>query len=200
MEDEVTFRTSVGGYRKDEVLEYIETMNDKIFSMKKERESEAADFLARIQDLEALLRQEAANSLQLAEEQKADLEAMKARNESLHAKLSEMEEKWKAANQECEKVKGEKHALKEKLGREILRLRAENQMLAEKLNEAEKNVGSAADYETVRNVVSEVQYKIAEYVNIINKTQQSLAETYQGMNGIKKKIASQMEKEAKQHD
>jgi len=30
---------------------------------------------------------------------------------------------------------------------------------------------------------------------VINKTQQSLAETYQGMNGIKKKLAAKMTKE-----
>ena len=36
--------------------------------------------------------------------------------------------------------------------------------------------------------------KITEYVNIINKTQESLGETYQRMNGIKKKIAQEIEK------
>ena len=53
----------------------------------------------------------------------------------------------------------------------------------------------SGNHEVVHQAVSEVQYKIAEYVNVINKTQQSLAETYQGMNGIKKKLAAKMTKE-----
>lgn len=44
----------------------------------------------------------------------------------------------------------------------------------------------------MRSAVSEVQYKIAEYVNVLNKTQQKLAETYQSMNGIKKRVADKI--------
>ena len=33
MGDELEFRTAVGGYRKDDVLEYVESMNDKLFQM-----------------------------------------------------------------------------------------------------------------------------------------------------------------------
>ena len=32
MENEITFRTSVGGYRRDEVIEYVESMNEQIFA------------------------------------------------------------------------------------------------------------------------------------------------------------------------
>ena len=95
------------------------------------------------------------------------------------------------------RLEAEKRILREKLGKEVLKLRAENQELKEKLQEAERNIGSEADYEGVRNAVSEVQYKIAEYVNTINKTQQSLADTYQKMNEIKKKVAEQMENNKK---
>ena len=35
MENEITFRTSVGGYRRDEVIEYVESMNEQIFCLKK---------------------------------------------------------------------------------------------------------------------------------------------------------------------
>ena len=38
MENEITFRTSVGGYRRDEVIEYVESMNEQIFCLKKESE------------------------------------------------------------------------------------------------------------------------------------------------------------------
>ncbi len=106
-----------------------------------------------------------------------------------------METKWKDAYEEYVRTDNEKQMLKDKLAREILRLRGENQTLREKWKEAERQIGSQADYEAVHQAVSEVQYKIAEYVNVINKTQQSLAETYQGMNGIKKKLAAKMTKE-----
>ena len=86
----------------------------------------------------------------------------------------------------------EKCLLKDKLAREILRLRGENQTLAGKMEGSRAPDWSQADYEAVHNAVSEVQYKIAEYVNAINKTQQSLADTYQGMNSIKKKLAAKM--------
>ena len=35
MENEITFRTSVGGYRRDEVIEYVESMNEQIFCLKR---------------------------------------------------------------------------------------------------------------------------------------------------------------------
>lgn len=194
MADEITFRTSVGGYKKDEVLEYVETMNDTIFNLKREKDTEASTYQAKIRELEALLNQETANSLQLAKQQREEFETLQAENEKLKTETKELEEKYKAANQECAKIKGEKQKLKEKLGREILRLRAENKVLAKKLDEAERNANLTADYEAVHHVVSEVQYKIAEYVNVLNKTHQNLAEAYQSMNGMKKKLAIQMEK------
>lgn len=122
---------------------------------------------------------------------------MKQKMQKLEEDLEKLEEQYKAAHSDVARLEAEKRVLKEKLGREVLRLRTENQDLKEKLQEAERNIGSEADYEGVRNAVSEVQYKIAEYVNIINKTQQSLGETYQKMNGIKKKVAEQMEKNKK---
>lgn len=207
MADEITFRTSVGGYKKDDVLEYMEGMEDKIFSIQKGHEAETASYQAKIRELEAILKQETANSLQLAEQQTGELKALKteaensrAENEKLLAQVEELTEKLKAVSQECSKAKKERHILKEKLGREILRLRAENKMLTKKLEEAQTKPSPKTDYETVRSIVSEVQYKIAEYVNIINKTQQSLADTYQDMNTIKKKIASEIKKEEEQKE
>ena len=155
MGEELEFRTAVGGYKKDDVLEYVENMNDKLSQMSRAHEEETKRYQSRIQELEELLRQEEENSAALAEDQDKRLEG---------------------------------------LAREILRLREENKVLREKLEKAEGNIGSRADYEGVRSAVSEVQYKIAEYVNVLNKTQQKLAATYQEMNGIKKKIADQLEK------
>lgn len=160
--------------------------------MKKEREEEAAGYQARIQELEALLRQEETNSSQLAEEQSRKLQRLEGENQRLQEDLDKMEAKWKSAYEEYVRTDNEKCLLKDKLAREILRLRGENQTLREKWKEAERQIGSQADYEAVHNAVSEVQYKIAEYVNAINKTQQSLADTYQGMNSIKKKLAAKM--------
>ena len=190
MENEITFRTSVGGYRRDEVIEYVESMNEQIFCLKKESEEAAANYKARIHELETLLVQKEANEATLIEENGAKLEEYETENAKLKEDLEKLEEQYKAVHSDVAR-------LKEKLGREVLRLRTENQDLKEKLQEAERNIGSEADYEGVRDAVSEVQYKIAEYVNIINKTQQSLGETYQKMNGIKKKVAEQMEKNKK---
>lgn len=192
MEQEVNFRSSVGGYKKDDVIEYVENTNEEIFRMKKEREEEAVGYQARIQELEALLRQEETNSSQLAEEQSRKLQRLEGENQRLQEDLDKMEAKWKSAYEEYVRTDNEKCLLKDKLAREILRLRGENQTLREKWKEAERQIGSQADYEAVHNAVSEVQYKIAEYVNAINKTQQSLADTYQGMNSIKKKLAAKM--------
>lgn len=197
MENEITFRTSVGGYRRDEVIEYVESMNEQIFCLKKESEEAAAKYKARIHELETFLVQKEANEAALIEENGVKLEKYETENAKLEEDLEKLEEQYKAAHSDVARLEAEKRVLKEKLGREVLRLRTENQDLKEKLQEAERNIGSEADYEGVRNAVSEVQYKIAEYVNIINKTQQSLGETYQKMNGIKKKVAEQMEKNKK---
>lgn len=198
MEDEITFRTSVGGYRKDEVMEYVENMNDQIFRMKKESGEDAARYQAKIQELESVLKQEEVNSLQISEDSRKKQQDLEEENAQLKEQLRELEAKLEKTREEQAESQKEKEILKEKLAREILRLRSENKKLTEKWQEAERNVGSRADYEAVRSVVSEVQYKIAEYVNVINKTQQSLADTYQSMNGIKKKISAQMEKEENQ--
>ncbi len=197
MENEITFRTSVGGYRRDEVIEYVESMNEQIFLMTKEHEEEVSNYKSRVKELEGLLKQEETNEAALVEEKGAKLEACEAENVKLKEDLEKLEGQYKAVHSDVVRLEAERRILKEKLGREVLRLRTENQELKEKLQEAERNIGSEADYEGVRDAVSEVQYKIAEYVNIINKTQQSLAETYQQMNGIKKKVAEQLENNKK---
>ena len=178
---ELEFRTAVGGYKKDDVLEYVENMNDKLDQMTRDHEEETKRYQSRIRELEEQLKQEETNSAVLAEDQDKRLEGL-------------AEEKQKFAQQEYLKTEQMKNMIKDKLAREILRLREENKELKEKLEEAEGNIGSKADYEGVRSAVSEVQYKIAEYVNVLNKTQQKLAGTYQDMNSIKKRIAEQIEK------
>lgn len=202
MGDEMTFRTAVGGYRKDEVLEYVENMNDKLYHMKKSREEEVQNYQSRIRELEALLQKENLRSSELNETQMERIRILEGENaaqkeESARQKeeLEKMEARWKASVQDCAKLETERDMLKEKLGREILRLRNENQKLTKRAEDAEKQAGCRDDYEAVRDVVSEVQYKIAEYVNVINKTQQSLAASYQSMNGIKKKIAEKLDSE-----
>lgn len=194
MGEELEFRTAVGGYKKDDVLEYVENMNDKLSQMSRAHEEETKRYQSRIQELEELLRQEEENSAALAEDQDKRLEGLARENSRLQDALTMAEEKQKFTQQEYLKAKQMKNAIKDKLAREILRLREENKVLREKLEKAEGNIGSRADYEGVRSAVSEVQYKIAEYVNVLNKTQQKLAATYQEMNGIKKKIADQLEK------
>ena len=92
MEQEVNFRSSVGGYKKDDVIEYVENTNEEIFRMKKEREEEAAGYQARIQELEALLRQEETNSSQLAEEQSRKLQRLEGENQRLQEDLDKMED------------------------------------------------------------------------------------------------------------
>ena len=194
MGEELEFRTAVGGYKKDDVLEYVENMNDKLSQMSRAHEEETKRYQSRIQELEELLRQEEENSAALAEDQDKRLEGLARENSRLQDALTMAEEKQKFTQQEYLKAEQMKNAMKDKLAREILRLREENKVLREKLEKAEGNIGSRADYEGVRSAVSEVQYKIAEYVNVLNKTQQKLAATYQEMNGIKKKIADQLEK------
>lgn len=194
MGEELEFRTAVGGYKKDDVLEYVENMNDKLSQMSRAHEEETKRYQSRIQELEELLRQEEENSAALAEDQDKRLEGLARENSRLQDALTMAEEKQKFTQQEYLKAEQMKNAIKDKLAREILRLWEENKVLREKLEKAEGNIGSRADYEGVRSAVSEVQYKIAEYVNVLNKTQQKLAATYQEMNGIKKKIADQLEK------
>ena len=194
MGEELEFRTAVGGYKKDDVLEYVENMNDKLSQMSRAHEEETKRYQSRIQELEELLRQEEENSAALAEDQDKRLEGLARENSRLQDALTMAEEKQKFTQQEYLKAEQMKNAIKDKLAREILRLREENKVLREKLEKAEGNIGSRADYEGVRSAVSEVQYKIAEYVNVLNKTQQKLAATYHEMNGIKKKIADQLEK------
>lgn len=202
MGDEMTFRTAVGGYRKDEVLEYVENMNDKLYHMKKSREEEVQNYQSRIRELEALLQRENLRSSELNETQMERIRILEEENAAQKEEcarqkeeLEKMEARWKSSVQDCAKMETERDMLKEKLGREILRLRNENQKLTKRAEDAEKQAGCRDDYEAVRDVVSEVQYKIAEYVNVINKTQQSLAASYQSMNGIKKKIAEKLDSE-----
>ena len=194
MGEELEFRTAVGGYKKDDVLEYVENMNDKLDQMTRAHEEETKGYQDRIRELEDLLKQEEENSAVLSEEQDKRLEGLAKENSRLQDELAVAEEKLKITQQDYLKTEQMKNLIKDKLAREILRLREENKTLKERLEEAEENIGSKADYEGVRSAVSEVQYKIAEYVNILNKTQQKLAGTYQDMNSIKKRIAEQIEK------
>ena len=174
---ELEFRTAVGGYKKDDVLEYVENMNDKLDQMTRDHEEETKRYQSRIRELEEQLKQEETNSAVLAEDQDKRLEGLAKENSRLQDALALAEEKQKFAQQEYLKTEQMKNMIKDKLAREILRLREENKELKEKLEEAEGNIGSKADYEGVRSAVSEVQYKIAEYVNVLNKTQQKLAGT-----------------------
>ena len=194
MGPELEFRTAVGAYKKDDVLEYVENMNDKLDQMTRAHEEETKGYQDRIRELEDLLKQEEENSAVLSEEQDKRLEGLAKENSRLQDELAIAEEKLKITQQDYLKTEQMKNLIKDKLAREILRLREENKTLKERLEEAEENIGSKADYEGVRSAVSEVQYKIAEYVNILNKTQQKLAGTYQDMNSIKKRIAEQIEK------
>ena len=200
MENELTFRTAVGGYRKDEVLEYVENMNDKIYHMKKAQEEEVQRYQSRTTELETLLHQEAQKSAELNETQtrricelEEETAGQKEENAGLKEELDRMEQRWRESVQDCGKLETERNMLREKLGREILRLRDENRKLLNRAEAAEKKAGCREDYEAVRDVLTNVQYKIAEYVNVINKTQQSLATSYQSMNGIKKKITAKLE-------
>lgn len=204
MENELTFRTSVGGYRKDEVMEYVENLNDEMFHMKKTYEDEIGKLRVKVQELETLLQQSESNASRLSEEQSARIEKLEGENadlkETLDAttkELGEVKIQYQKAQTQRDKEALEKQSIKEKLAKEILRLRAENQVIRENWKDAENRAGCKEDYEAVREAVSEAQFKVTEYVNIINKTQESLGETYQRMNGIKKKIAQEIEKATK---
>lgn len=204
MENELTFRTAVGGYRKDEVMEYVENLNDEMFRMKKEYEDELVKLRLKVQELESLLQQEETNSSALAGEQHEKIKNLEEENSSLKdnlektaGDLEQIKVQCKEAEADRDREAEEKQNIKEKLAKEILRLRAENKVLRENWKDAEKRAGCKEDYEAVREVVSEAQFKITEYVNIINKTQESLGETYQQMNGIKRKISEEIEKATK---
>lgn len=204
MENELTFRTAVGGYRKDEVMEYVENLNDEMFRMKKEYEDELVKLRLKVQELESLLQQEETNSSALAGEQHEKSKNLEEENSSLKdnlektaGDLEQIKVQCKEAEADRDREAEEKQNIKEKLAKEILRLRAENKVLRENWKDAEKRAGCKEDYEAVREVVSEAQFKITEYVNIINKTQESLGETYQQMNGIKRKISEEIEKATK---
>lgn len=204
MENELTFRTSVGGYRKDEVMEYVENLNDEMFHMKKTYEDEIGKLRVKVQELETLLQQSESNASRLAEEQSARIEKLEEENadlkdnlDTITRELGEVKIQYQKAQTQRDKEALEKQSIKEKLAKEILRLRAENQVIRENWKDAENRAGCKEDYEAVREAVSEAQFKITEYVNIINKTQESLGETYQRMNGIKKKIAQEIEKATK---
>lgn len=204
MENELTFRTAVGGYRKDEVMEYVENLNDEMFCMKKEYEDELVKLRLKVQELESLLQQEETNSSVLVGEQHEKIKNLEEENSSLKenlektaGELEQVKVQCKEAETDRDREAEEKQNIKEKLAKEILRLRAENKVLRENWKDAEKRAGCKEDYEAVREVVSEAQFKITEYVNIINKTQESLGESYQKMNGIKKKIAEEIEKATK---
>ena len=48
---ELEFRTAVGGYKKDDVLEYVENMNDKLDQMTRAHEEETKGYQNRIKEL-----------------------------------------------------------------------------------------------------------------------------------------------------
>lgn len=116
MENEITFRTSVGGYRRDEVIEYVESMNEQIFCLKKESEEAAANYKARIHELETLLVQKEANEATLIEENGAKLEEYETENAKLKEDLEKLEEQYKAVHSDVARLEAEKRVLKEKLG------------------------------------------------------------------------------------
>ena len=100
MENELTFRTAVGGYRKDEVMEYVENLNDEMFRMKKEYEDELVKLRLKVQELESLLQQEETNSSVLVGEQ--------------HEKIKNLEEENSSLKENLEKTAGE---LEQEIGR-----------------------------------------------------------------------------------
>ncbi len=115
MENEITFKTSVGGYRRDEVIEYVESMNEKIFYMKKEHEDAVANYKVRIKELEDLLKQGEINEAALMEEKGAKLEACETENTKLREELEKLEEQYKVVRSDVTKLEAEKRILKDKL-------------------------------------------------------------------------------------
>lgn len=194
MAEDVTFRSAMRGYKKEDVLEYVENTKDELFRLKKDSEEEKKRLQDRIDELERILEQEEVKQKAFLEQKQEEAEKLEKENETLKKNLSSLEEIVTELRENYRKEEAEKKKIQNKLGREVLRQRSENQKLQKLLQEAEKNVGTRAEYEEVRDVVSEVQYKIAEYVNFLNKSQQKLGTLYQNMNGIKKKVAKEIEK------
>lgn len=188
MGDELEFRTAVGGYRKDDVLEYVENVNDMLFQMTRDHENETKEYQNRISELEDQLRQAEEKQTALGEE-----------NRRLQEALAHAEEMEKDARKDYQDAEEYKNMLKEKLAREILRLRENNKVLQEKLEEAEKKIEERIDYKGVSGAVSEVQYKITEYVNILNKTQQQMEAAYRDMNTLKEQISQKIEEEKEEN-
>ena len=108
MGEELEFRTAVGGYKKDDVLEYVENMNDKLSQMSRAHEEETKRYQSRIQELEELLRQEEENSAALAEDQDKRLEGLARENSRLQDALTMAEEKQKFTQQEYLKAEQNK--------------------------------------------------------------------------------------------
>lgn len=131
MGEELEFRTAVGGYRKDDVLEYVENMNDKIFQLNRAHEEESKAYRKKIEELEKLLRQEETNGAVLAQQQEDRQKELEERNQVLEEEKAKAEEKWKQIYEEYIRGESEKKLIKEKLAREILRLREENKILKE---------------------------------------------------------------------
>lgn len=194
MAEDVTFRSAMRGYKKEDVLEYVENTKDELFRLKKDSEEEKKRLQDRIDELERILEQEEVKQKAFLEQKQEEAEKLEKENETLKKNLSSLEEIVTELRENYRKEEAEKKKIQNKLGREVLRQRSENQKLQNLLQEAEKNAGTRAEYEEVRDVVSEVQYKIAEYVNFLNKSQQKLGTLYQNMNGIKKKVAKEIEK------
>ena len=194
MAEDVTFRSAMRGYNKEDVLEYVENTKDELFRLKKDSEEEKKRLQDRIDELERILEQGEVKQKAFLEQKQEEAEKLEKENETLKKNLSSLEEIVTELRENYRKEEAEKKKIQNKLGREVLRQRSENQKLQNLLQEAEKNAGTRAEYEEVRDVVSEVQYKIAEYVNFLNKSQQKLGTLYQNMNGIKKKVAKEIEK------
>src|SRR5699024_8700104 len=99
--------TAVGGYRKDDVLEYVESMNDKLFQMTRDHENDTKEYQDRISELEDQLRQAEEKQTALGEE-----------NHRLQEALAHAEEMEKIAQQDYQNAEEYKNMLKEKLARE----------------------------------------------------------------------------------
>ena len=142
----------------------------------------------KVQELETLLQQEKSKSLaQLEGEQNAKIENLEQEHTNLKRRIwilsrKELEQvrmQYQKTEEQRDREAREKRNIKEKLAKEILRLRAERiRLIRENWKDAENRAGCKEDYEAVREAVSEAQFKITEYVNIINKTQESLGKTY----------------------
>ena len=108
MGEELEFRTAVGGYRKDDVLEYVENMNDKIFQLNRAHEEESKAYRKKIEELEKLLRQEETNGAVLAQQQEDRQKELEERNQVLEEEKAKAEEKWKQIYEEYIRGESEK--------------------------------------------------------------------------------------------